>query len=223
MSITLATGAIVAIAKTYAASVSVTAAANSGAAGFTATTTLTTGSAHSIAVGDYVEVTSGWGRLDKRVVRAATGTTGSTLVLENVDTSDTTKFPAGQGTGSVRRITAWTNLSQIKSLSTSGGDQQYSDITSLDDVVEKKVPTIRSAVSMELEVFDDPTLTWYADVTVASDASTPYAVRISSPNGAKTVANAYWSLMKVPMMAKNEAMTTKVSLSYAADPVRYTT
>ena len=222
MSITLATGAIVAIAKTYAASVSVTAATNSVAAGFTATTTLTTGSAHSVSPGEYVEVTSGWGRLDRKVARCTTGTTGSTLVLENVDTFDTVKFPSGQGIGSVRKITAWSNLSQIKSMSTSGGDQQYADVTSLDDVVEKKVPTIRSAVSMELEVYDDPTLTWYADVTVAADAATPYAVRISSPNGAKTVANAYWSLMKVPMMAKNEAMTTKVSLSYAADPVRYT-
>ena len=219
--ITLSTGAVVAIAKTYGSSITVTAAANSVAAGFTATTTLTTGSAHGLSSGKYVEITSGWGRLDKRIARCTTGTTGSTIVLENVDTFSTARFPTGQGVGSVREVVTWANLSQIKSLSTSGGDQQFADITGLDDVVEKKVPTIRSAVSMELEVFDDPTLSWYADVTVASDASTPYGVRITAPNGSVTVANAFWSLMKVPMIAKNEAMTTKLSLSYAADPVRY--
>jgi hypothetical protein len=35
------------------------------------------------------------------------------------------------------------------------------------------------------------------------------------------VANAYWSLLRVPTMAQNEAMMTQMNLSYAAEPVRY--
>ena len=63
MAITLSTGVSLQVAKTYGASVNTTAVSNA------TTAVVTTGSAHSISVGDYVEVTSGWGLLDKRVVR----------------------------------------------------------------------------------------------------------------------------------------------------------
>lgn len=215
MAITLSTGATLSVAKTYGTSVEVTAATNAAEA------TLTTGAAHSIAVGDYVEVNSGWGLLDQRVVRATTGTTGSTLVLEGINTTDTVKYPAGAGIGSVRRITAWTEITQLRSISASGGEQQFADVTALKDVVARQIPTIRGAVNMTAEVYDDPTLGWYADVTIADEARTPYGALMSFPNGSKLVANAYWSLMRVPMIAQNEALLTQLSLSYASEPVRY--
>jgi len=222
MGMTLATGSVISIAKTYGSVITITAATNSVSAGFTATTSMTSSAAHGLTVGDYVEITSGWGRINNRIARCTTGTTGSTVVLENVDTYSTAKFPPGGGVGSMRKIATWTNLSQVKSIGSSGGDMQSADATSLDDVVEKKIPTIRSAVNMDLEIYDDPTLAWYADVTVASDSMTPYALMITPPNNARIVANAYWSLLKVPMMTKNEVVTTKLTLNYAADPIRYT-
>ena len=217
MAITLSTGATVAVAKTYGSSVSVTVLTNAAEA------TATTGSAHSIAVGEYFEVSSGWGLIDKRVVRAATGTSGSTLVFEDVDTTSTSKYPAGTGTGSVRKISAFTALSQVKSVSASGGSQNFADVTTIEDVVERQIPTTRSAVSMTLDVYDDPTLAWYADVDAADASRTPYGLLMTFPNGSKLVANAYWSLMKVPTMANKEALMTQITLSYAAEPMRYST
>ena len=217
MAITLSTGATASVAKTYATSVDISAITNASDA------VCTTGSAHSISVGDYVEISSGWGLLDKRVVRAKTGTTGSTLVLEGVNTTDTTKYPVGTGIGSVRRITAWSQLSQIKDVAASGGSQNFADVTTISDVVQRQVPTTRAAVTMTMNVFDDPTLAWYADVTAADTARTPYGLLMAFPNGSKLVANAYWSLMKVPTMANNAALETQISLSYAAEPIRYST
>ena len=222
MAFTLSTGSTISVAKTYGAAISVSAATNSTAAGFTATTTLTTSSAHSLSVGDYVEITSGWGRLNNVIARCATGTTGSTVVLENIDTYDTSRFPSGSGGGSVRKITAWTALSQIKSLSPGGGDQQYADATSLEDVVERRIPSKKSANTLDIELFDDPTLNWYADVSVASDSNKPYALMVAAANGSKTVANTYWSLSDTPNIAKDEVMTVKLSLSYVSKPTRYT-
>ena len=221
MSYTLSTGSTVSIAKVYGASITVTAATNSVAAGYNATTTLTTGSAHGLVSGDYVEVTSGWGRLNQRIARCTTGTTASTIVLENIDTYNTSRFPSGAGIGSVRKITAWTSLSQIKSVSSGGGDQQYADATGLEDVVQRQIPTKKSAVTMDLEVYDDPSMPWYGDVKTASDAVTPYGLMIAPPNGSKIVANAYWSISDVPNVAMDEVLTTKLSLSYVATPTRY--
>ncbi len=216
MSVTLSTGSQCRIAKTYAASIAFSTITN------LQDPTITTASAHSINVGDYVEITSGWGRLNQRIVRAKTGTTGSTLVLENINTADVLKYPAGTGGGSIRRITAWTDITQVKSISASGGTQNYADITDITDVVERKIPTTRSAIDVTLDIYDDPSLAWYADVVVADEARTPYGFLIIPANSKPLVANAYWSLMRVPTMAINEAMMTQISLSYAAEPVRYT-
>jgi len=217
MSITLSTGVAISIASQYDAADTITVITNASEA------VCTTSAAHGLSVGDYIEMTSGWDLLNGRVARCGTGTTGSTIVLENIDTTDTTKYPSGTGTGSCRKVTTWTQMSQVKSISSSGGSQQYADTTSLSDLVSKKVPTIRDAIDMTLDVYDDPTLAWYAKVEDADEARTPYALLMAFPNGSKLVANAYWSLMRVPTISQNEALMTQVTLSYSAEPVRYAT
>lgn len=217
MAVTLSTGATYKIASAYGTSKSFTALSNAAeaVASFSTDPTLT--------AGDYIEVTSGWGRLDKQIVRvkSVTGTGPYLVTFEGSNTSDTSKYPSGSGTGSIRKITTWTALSQLKGISASGGDQQYADITAIDDVVERKVPTIRSAVTMDIEAYDDPSLAWYTAVQTASDSATPYGLLATFPNGSNLCANSYWGLQKVPQINKNEAMTTKISLSYAAQPMRY--
>ena len=222
MAITLTTGSTLSVAKSYEANLAFTAATNANPCELTV-------SGSTVAVGDYIEVNSGWGLLDKRIVRAGVGTTATKIVLEGIDTSSTAKYPVGAGAASggvtyVRRIppsTGWTQITQVRSISASGGQQQYADVTSIVDVVTRQVPTVRGAVEMTVDVFDDPSLPWYADVMKADDSRSPVAMLLTFPNGSKTVANAYWSLMRVPTMAQNEALMTQISLSYAAEPVRY--
>lgn len=214
MSKTLATRIKFSIAKVYSASVSMSAITNATEA----VATLAAG--HNVVPGDYLEITSGWGLLNGKIVRVKAVATND-VTLEGINTTSTDKFPSGTGTGSVRRITAWDQLSQIKNVSTSGGEQQFADATSLDDDVEVKIPTIKSARSMTLEVFDDPTLSWYATVAAASDAVVPTAVLIQPPNGSKTLANAYWGLMKEPNIQKNEVLTSSITLTFNSESTRY--
>ena len=155
MTITLSTGTIIAIAKTYGSAVTMSALSNAAEA----VATLAVG--HGCVVGDYLEVTSGWGRLNGRIVRVKTVATND-ITFEGINTVSTTVYPAGTGTGTIRRITVWTNLSQIQEIGSSGGDLQYADITAIDDVVAQHMPTIRSPVTMNLKTFDDPTLAWAA-------------------------------------------------------------
>jgi hypothetical protein len=218
MAITLSTGATIAIAKNYlpalgSAATATTALSNASECVVTAT--------HSLDAGDYVVMASGWGLLDQRVARVKSVSTTVSFVLEGVDTSDTSKYPATTGVGTFRKINTWSPLSQVKGISASGGAQQFADITSISDTVIRQIPTVKDAVNMTVDVFDDPTLTWYADVIAADTARSPYALLMTFPNGSKLVANAYWSVMKVPTMETNQALMTQISLSYAAEPVRY--
>lgn len=220
MAITLATGTLVAIASTYGSSSNMTAITNSVNATTPAVATLA--AAHGVVVGDFLEITSGWDRLNGRIVRVSAVATND-VTLENVFTNLTSVYPAGTGTGSIRRITAWTNLSQITSgISVSGGEQQFADITTLTDRTQKQIPTVRGAVSITLPLFDDPSLAWYSTVQTASDTATATGMRMIFPNASRLVANAYWSLQAVPTI-EDSTLRGSISLSFVADPTRYAT
>lgn len=214
MAKTLSTRIKFQIAKTYGPSVAMSAITNAAQA------VATLASGHGVQVGDFLEITSGWGNLNNRIVRAG-AVTGDAVTLEGFDSTSLSKYPAGAGIGSVRRILAWDQLSQIKNVSTSGGEQQWADATSLDDDVEIKIPTIKSARTLTLEFFDDPTLPWYATVMAASDTTVDTGLLILPPNGSKIVANATWSLLKEPNVAKNEVLTSTINLSFSAESIRY--
>ena len=216
--ITISTGTNISIAKTYGPSVSMTSITNSVDAVTPAVATLAAG--HLVVVGDFVEITSGWDLLNNRIARVSAVATNN-ITLEGVVTFGTTKYPAGTGAGSIRRIIAWSQLSQLKDMSASGGEQQFADITSISDRTTKQAPTVRSATTTSITVFDDPTLAWYADVTAASESSTPYGLLMVFPNNSRLVANSYWGLQKVPAVGTNAALTSSISLSYVADPIRY--
>nr|DAT05653.1 MAG TPA: tail tube protein [Caudoviricetes sp.] len=214
MAKTLATRTKFQIAKTYGPSVTMSAITNAAEA------VATLASGHGVQVGDYLEITSGWGNLNNRVVRVG-AVSGDAVTLEKFNSTSSSKFPAGAGIGSVRRITGWDQLSQVKDVSTAGGEQQWTDGTSLDDDVEIKMPTIKSGRTMTFEIFDDPNLPWYATVEAASDATVNTGLLIIPPNNSKIVANALWSLLKEPNIRKNEVLTTTVSLAFAAESMRY--
>jgi len=214
MAISLPNGALVAIASGYAAAVNITALSNASAAVATATNTLT--------AGDLVEITSGWSRLTDKVVRVTT-VSGTAFTLEGYDTSLTTIYPSGAGTGSFRKISGWTQLSQILSSSSSGGEQQFLDYQLLEADAQKRIPTYKAPSGLSFSVADDPSLAGYILVSAANDDRLPRAVRITLPNGAILLYNAFVSINKTPSMTVNEIMACEVTLSLKAEPIRYAT
>ena len=178
-------------------------------------------SGSDIAPGDLVEVKSNkWGRLDNRVFRAATGSDVDTVVLEGANTVDTVRFP-GTNTGTVRKIIEMVQITKPKTVNTSGGDQQFTDITALDDDEAKQAPTTRSARTTTIEVFDDPTQAYYAVLVAADESKTPRAMELRFTDGSRTVANCYLSISRIPNIQANAALTSTITASYAAEPVRY--
>jgi hypothetical protein len=220
MAITLATGTQVNIASSYGASVAMTAVSNS--ANSTTSANATLASSHGVIVGDFLELSSGWDPLHGRIVRVSAVSTND-VTLESVFTNNTTTYPPGSGTGSIRRITAWLGISQITaSISVSGGEQQFADVTTLTDSTQKQIPTVRSPVQVTLPVYDDPALAWYATVRTASEGAIATAMRMIFPNGSRLVANAYWSLQQVPTI-EDSTLRASIALSFVANPTRYAT
>lgn len=212
MAISLPNGAIVSIASGYTAGGTITAISNADPATVTATNTL--------ADGDIIEVTSGWSRLTEKVVRVD-APTAADFDLEGVDTSLTSIYPAGGGTGSFRVISGWTQLAQILSSSSNGGEQQFLTYQLLEADAEKRIPTTKSAAGLTFSVADDPSLPGYILASEANDDRLPRAVKITLPSGAVLLYNAYISLNKTPTLTVNEVMACEVTMSLLAEPVRY--
>lgn len=212
--VSLPNGAIVSIASGYGAAKTMSALSNANPG------VATLEASHGVIVSDILEVTSGWSRLTDKIVRASVVSTND-VSLEGIDTSLTSIYPAGSGTGTVREITGWTQLSQVLSSSSNGGEQQFLEYQFLESDAQKRIPTFKSAAGLSLSIADDPTLAGYILASVANDDRLKRAVKIVLPSGAILLYNAYISLNKTPSMTVNEIMTVEVTLSLLAEPVRY--
>jgi hypothetical protein len=214
MAVTLPNGALVAIASGYATVKNMTAVTNANPA------IATLEASHGIIVGDIFEATSGWSRLTNKVVRAASVSTND-VGLEGQNTLLTSIYPATGGTGSIREITGWTQLSQILTSSSSGGEQQFLEYQFLESDSSKRIPTTKSAAGLSFSVADDPTQPGYLLALAANDDRLPRAVRITLPSGGVLLYNSYISINKTPSLTVNEIMAVEVTLSLLAEPVRY--
>jgi hypothetical protein len=216
MSVSLPNGAIVEIAASYGDSKAMSAItnANPGVA--------TLAASHGIIVGDYMEMISGWSRLTNKIVRASVVATND-VSLEGQDTSLTSIYPAAGGAGSIREILSWTQLAQVLSSSSSGGEQQFKDYQFLESDSQRRIPTTKNAAGLSFSIADDNTLAGYLLASAANDDRLPRAVRITLPSGAKLLYNCYISLNKTPSLTVNDIMACEVTMSMLAEPVRYAT
>jgi Phage tail tube protein, TTP len=214
MSVSLPNGAVFSVATTFGAAIAVTALSNAAQAAATA-------AGHTLTDGDIVEVVSGWPALNGRVARVIDSAADG-FSLEGIDTTNVTKFPAGAGIGSVRKVLSWTPITQVIEASMSGGEQQFYNYQFLEDTGdERQMPTIRSARSATLQIADDDTLPHYAVLDAADAERKPRAIWLQLPSKARTYYRAYVSFNKVPTLTKNQAMALSVALSIDGEPTRY--
>jgi len=141
------TGSTFYIASAFASPRATTAVTNASEA-------VVTSAAHGFSNGDVLEVTSGWGRLNLRAVRIK-GVTTDSFILEGVDTSNTSFFPTGTGIGSVRKATAFTQVTQVLSAASSGGDPKTVSFKYIESDVEFSLNDGFTATSQSLELDAD--------------------------------------------------------------------
>jgi hypothetical protein len=215
MSVTKVSGIVFSIASAYAASKTMSALSNATSA------VATLEASHGVAVSEYVEITSGWDLANGRIARATAVATND-VTLGNLDTSSTTLYTTGSGTGSVREITTFTDLSQISpDWGVSGGDQNFADITFVSNLIRQRLPTDRNPIEVTLPFFFDPSMSWLSAVRSVSETSTPAAIRMTFPNSTILVANAYWSLRDVPT-TQDGTLRGEINLSFIGLPTVYT-
>src|SRR5574337_659113 len=122
--------------QTFASAKTITAITNANPA-------VATSVAHGYTTGDEILITSGWEDITDSVVKI-TVLTADTFSLTGVDTSNTGFYPAGTGAGTAQKISGWTAIPQVLTISGSGGDARFTDVQLLARRNSLKIPTDRS-------------------------------------------------------------------------------
>ena len=213
MAASLPDGATVHIVTGYAAEKSITAATNAAECVISVT-------AHDCIVGDEIEVTSGWGGLNGRVFRVTKADAG-TLTLGHVNTTDTDNFPAGGGVGKMRKITKWTQITQILELTTSGGEPGTVDFSYLEENFTRRLVSASAAQSVEIGVADDPTLPGYQAAKKASDNREEVAMKVVLKRNGTIYYQGSIHVNDTPTLNKGNVMQTNMSYSLNGAPTRY--
>ena len=201
------TGTLFSVATTFGSAITVTAVTNANPAVCTAT-------AHGLSNGDVIEVTSGWGRANKRVFRVA-NVTASTFELEGFDTSSTSFFPAGTGTGTVREVTAWTQLSKVMNPSTNGGDPKTVTYKFVESDVEYSINDGFTAVSYTLEFDDDDTTSGYTAMRTLTDAQTDTVMKMLMRSGAVVYLPCTLAMNDVPRL--QDGQINRINAQFAGN------
>lgn len=201
------TGTLFSVATTFGSAVNVTAISNAVEAVCTAT-------AHGLTTGDVVEVTSGWGRLNKRVFEVETIDPNS-FKLKKADTSSAAHYPAGTGIGSVREITAWQQLSKVMNPSTSGGEPRTVTYRFLESDVEYSMNDGFTATSMTLEFDDDDTTAGYAEMRKQTDNQSDTVLKMLMRSGARVYLPCTVALNDVPRL--QDGQINRISGQFAGN------
>lgn len=207
-------GSVFALASGYATAKNLTALsnANPGVATLEAT--------HGVVADDILEVTSGWSRLNNRIVKAGVVATNN-VPLAGIDTTSLTLFPAGGGVGSVRKISGFTVLSQVLDCKPFGGEQQFETFQYLEADSQERIPTVKGAAGMTLYIADDPTLPFLPLLNAADQDRLPRAVRLTLPNGSILYRSARISFNPTPTIEVNKVMACELTFSFMNAVTRY--
>lgn len=208
------TGSVFSIASAFASSKTTTVVTNASEAVVTST-------AHGYSNGDFVEMTSGWGRINRRVFRIKSVTT-DTFVLEGMDTTSTSFFPAGSGTGSVRKVSTFTQITTIMNPSSSGGEPKTVNYKYIDSEVEYSINDGFTATSYTVELDADSIGTaGYTALKSLTEVQTDTVLKIVTRSGSIILVPCTVALNETVRLQDGQINTVSVQFSGNNRSVRY--
>lgn len=216
MTAVVADGTLVAFASTYGAAKTMSAVTNANPA------VATLEASHAVVVNDIIEMSSGWPDLDDKILRASVVNVND-VTLEGFNSTNLSSYPIGSGVGTVREITAWTNLAQVLTIAVEGGDPQYFDYQFLNELRKRRIPLAKAPINLTFELADDITLTQQASIKAIDLAGVPVAMRLTLPNGTKIFLNGFWSMADMPKLQTGQINSRTIGFALTSLPTEYAT
>lgn len=199
--------------QTFASAKTITALTNANPA-------VATSTAHGYATNDEILLTSGWEDATDSVYKVTVIDVDS-FSIQGLDTSDTSFFPAGTGTGSAQKLSAWTAIPQVLTISSSGGDARFTDVAPLSRRNALKIPTGFNATSVTLSLAHDASNANYQTMLGISRTLTKVAFKQVISGGATTYGYGYMNVSEMPKLNNNQVNTVDAAITVLGRSVSY--
>jgi len=199
--------------QTFASAKTITALTNANPAVATIT-------AHGYATNDEILLTSGWEDATDSVYKV-TVIDANSFSIQGLDTSNTSFFPAGSGTGSAQKLSGWTAIPQVLTISSSGGDARFADVAPLSRRNAVKIPTGFNATSVTLSLAHDASNANYQTMLGISRTLTKVAFKQVISGGATTYGYGYMNVSEMPKLNNNQVNTVDAAITVLGRSISY--
>ena len=214
MALYFAEGSSQQFSQTFAAAATITGITNANPA------VATTSVAHGYTSGDEILLTSGYEDATDSVFKI-TVLTATTFSITGLDTSNTGFFPIGTGAGTAQKLSGWTVIPQILTISGSGGDARFTDVQLLSKRNGIKVPTGFNAISITMSLAHDATQAGYTTMLGISRNLSKVAFKQVVSGGSTTYGYGYLSVSEMPKLNSNQVNTVDAAMTVLGRSVSY--
>ena len=213
MAYSLPEGSSQQFSNTLAAAKTITAITNANPAVATCT-------AHGYTTGDEIKLSSGWEDANDSVYKIESVDANSFKIL-GLDSTNTSFFPAGSGGGSAQKLSAWTAIPQVLTISASGGDARFTDVNPLAKRNGIRIPTGFNATSVTLSLGFDATTPAYKTMVGISRSLSKVAFKQVLSGGSVQYGYGYMSVSEFPKLNNNQVNTVDAALTFLGRTMSY--
>ena len=213
MAYSLPEGSSQQFSNTLAAAKTITAITNANPAVATCT-------AHGYTTGDEIKLSSGWEDANDSVYKIESVDANSFKIL-GLDSTNTSFFPAGSGGGSAEKLSAWTAIPQVLTISASGGDARFTDVNPLAKRNGIRIPTGFNATSVTLSLGFDATTPTYKTMVGISRSLSKVAFKQVLSGGSVQYGYGYLTVSEFPKLNNNQVNTVDAALTFLGRTMSY--
>jgi hypothetical protein len=197
---------------TFASAKSISALSNANPAVASAT-------AHGYIDLDEILLTSGWEDANDSVFRVDQ-LTADTFSVTGLNSTNTTFYGAGTGIGEAKKISGWTDIPQVLTIDTQGGDAKFTEVQLLAARNGIKIPTGFNASSVTLNLAHDPQLAGYQTMLDISRTFTKCAFRVTG-SGGTAYSYGYMVVSEVPKMTAGQVNQVQCTIAALGRTITY--
>ena len=175
---------------------------------------------HGYTTGDEIMLSSGWEDATDSVYKIESVDSNSFKIL-GLDSTNTSFFPAGSGGGSAQKLSAWTAIPQVLTISASGGDARFTDVNPLAKRNGIRIPTGFNATSVTLSLGFDATTPAYKTMVGISRSLSKVAFKQVLSGGSVQYGWGYLTVSEFPKLNNNQVNTVDAALTFLGRTMSY--
>lgn len=199
--------------KTFAAAKTISDISNANPA-------LATSTGHGFVDGDEIVLTSGWEDATDTAYKVDQQD-ANTFLLLGLDSTDTNFFGTGTGGGTAQKISDWTEIPQVLTIATNGGDARFTTIQPLARRNAINVPTGFNPTSITLTLGHDAANANYQTMLNISRSLSKVAFKMVLSGGAVTYGFGYMSVSEAPSLNVNQANQVTAAITLLGRSMSY--